>query len=389
MEQEDHGSVLPHDAQHTIQENKDKAVECELQYLKEEPLPPPLPDPQYSFHRRVLPNSLMALTSPEGRQLFAESLGRGMADAYFPLAQHCTNQSEPAFCGITTLLVVLNACGVDPNVRWKGGWRYWGNEEMLLNGCCFSAERVARAGITLDEFAALARCRGPLHVTLKRPNNHSHGSNGSHHDDSYGNSSTAVGTTLEDFRSDIRHFVQNPPKGASSSTESGKRSAGGFLVVSFGRSSLGQTGDGHFSPVAAYHEETDRVLILDVARFKYAPYWVSVPDLYAAMEVGDEANEGKSRGWFLLHPPLGFANPDTSTESRRPAAVVPVMGDPDPCPASHVKIEYCPANHQLHPTKDPKQPTLVNDSKDGEQDEQQQKMEPADTYHLKWLAKNK
>lgn len=30
--------------------------------------------------------------------------------------------------------------------------------------------------------------------------------------------------------------------------------------------------DGHFSPVAAYHEERDMALILDVARFKYSPY---------------------------------------------------------------------------------------------------------------------
>eukprot|EP00978_Attheya_sp_CCMP212_P049078 scaffold612923_cov35-Attheya_sp.AAC.1 len=65
---DNNSSVHPHRAQHTIQEKKDEAVECELQYLKEEPLPPPLPDPQYSFHRRVLPNSLLALTSPEGRQ---------------------------------------------------------------------------------------------------------------------------------------------------------------------------------------------------------------------------------------------------------------------------------------------------------------------------------
>jgi hypothetical protein len=83
---------------------------------------------------------------------------------------------------------------------------------------------------------------------------------------------------------------------------------------------------------------------------------------------------------------LGFTNPDT-TESRRPAAVVPVMGDPDPCPASHVKIEYCPANHQLHPTKDLKHATLVNDMEDGTQE--QQKVESADNYYLKWLSKNK
>ena len=42
-----------------------------------------------------------------------------------------------------------------------------------------------------------------------------------------------------------------------------------FIITSFARSSLKQTGDGHFSPIAGYHEESDSVLILDVARFKY------------------------------------------------------------------------------------------------------------------------
>ena len=73
---------------------------------------------------------------------------------------------------------------------------------------------------------------------------------------------------------------------------------------------LGQTGDGHFSPVGGYHPELDLVLLLDVvrvpravssvalrrlcrhtaptlylpqARFKYPPHWVPLPLLYAAM----------------------------------------------------------------------------------------------------------
>lgn len=40
------------------------------------------------------------------------------------------------------------------------------------------------------------------------------------------------------------------------------------LVVSYSRSTLSQTGDGHFSPIGGYHRGRDEVLILDVARFK-------------------------------------------------------------------------------------------------------------------------
>lgn len=41
----------------------------------------------------------------------------------------------------------------------------------------------------------------------------------------------------------------------------------------FYRTSLGQTGTGHFSPAAAYHKPSDSALILDIARFKQPPYW--------------------------------------------------------------------------------------------------------------------
>ena len=116
-----------------------------------------------------------------------------------------------------------------------------------------------------------------------------------------------------------------------------------ILVVSFSRGALQQTGDGHFSPLAAYHAETDQVLLLDVARFKYAPYWVSVQDLYNSMLPLDSVTK-KPRGWFLLYPPKNSSRASLSREDRRPAELVPKVGDQDPCPASKVKIDFCKAN---------------------------------------------
>ena len=40
------------------------------------------------------------------------------------------------------------------------------------------------------------------------------------------------------------------------------------LAASYSRKTLGQTGDGHFSPVGGYDAASDQVLLLDVARFK-------------------------------------------------------------------------------------------------------------------------
>jgi glutathione gamma-glutamylcysteinyltransferase len=72
-----------------------------------------------------------------------------------------------------------------------------------------------------------------------------------------------------------------------------------FLVASFCRAQLGQTGSGHFSPIGAYHAASDSVLVLDVARFKYPPYWVPVRDLWRACSMADPIT-GRARGWFTL-----------------------------------------------------------------------------------------
>ena len=62
---------------------------------------------------------------------------------------------------------------------------------------------------------------------------------------------------------------------------------------------MGQTGDGHFSPIGGYHAAHDLVLLLDVARFKYPPHWVPLPCLWQAMQALDPAT-GLARGYLQL-----------------------------------------------------------------------------------------
>lgn len=71
------------------------------------------------------------------------------------------------------------------------------------------------------------------------------------------------------------------------------------MVVNFSRSALGQSGDGHFSPVASFHPGTNKCLVLDTARFKYPSYYVDVELLYHAMKPLDRES-GRSRGYFLV-----------------------------------------------------------------------------------------
>ena len=287
--------------------------------------------------------------------MFAESLREGHAESYFPLSSHLINQSDPAYCGVTTLLVVLNAMSIDPNVRWRGGWRFFGDEEMLLERCCLDAERVRREGVSLEQFAGLSRCQGARY-DLKRPID----GDGGRRD---GGAASGIG--LEEFRRDVVNAVRSPPRpddesdgdrdgfadivGAQDRPDGG----GSFLVTSFARSSISQTGEGHFSPVAAYHRPSDACLVLDVARFKYSPYWVPVGDLYDAMVPEDDAT-GKSRGWMVMYPPGGSSRSRRKDsemskeqyEGKRPAEGVPLSGTGERlCPVERIKIDYCRDRH--------------------------------------------
>jgi glutathione gamma-glutamylcysteinyltransferase len=51
--------------------------------------------------------------------------------------------------------------------------------------------------------------------------------------------------------------------------------------------------------VAAYHAGTDRVLLMDVARYKYKPAWVPVKQMFQAM-TGIDSTSKLSRGWMLV-----------------------------------------------------------------------------------------
>jgi glutathione gamma-glutamylcysteinyltransferase len=107
------------------------------------------------FYQRPLPPSCTPFTSAQGRQLFSEALSAGGLECYFDLAAQFTTQNEPAFCGLGTLSMALNALRVDPGRIWKGVWRWY--DESLLD-CCKELELVKHEGVTLDEFACLARC---------------------------------------------------------------------------------------------------------------------------------------------------------------------------------------------------------------------------------------
>ena len=111
-----------------------------------------------SLYRRVLPSPpAVDFTSPDGKRLFSEALEGGTMEGFFGLASCFKTQSEPAFCGLASLAVVLNALAIDPGPAGSAPWR-WFDESML--DCCEPLDAVKANGITFGKVACLAHCSG-------------------------------------------------------------------------------------------------------------------------------------------------------------------------------------------------------------------------------------
>ncbi|KAF9354453.1 hypothetical protein BGX26_007703 [Mortierella sp. AD094] len=212
-----------------------------------------------TFYRKELPAHLVSITSTTGRRLFREMMLAGTSECFFSLFTSFNTQSDPAFCGVSSLSMVLNALEIDPRRQWRGVWR-WYSEEHL--DCCASIDVMKQKGITFNQFRCLAKCHAEV---VAKP--------AEHH-------------TVEEFRRDIQAIAG---------------SEGSHMVLSFSRAALGQTGSGHFSPIGGYHAGEDKVLVLDCARFKYPPFYATVQELWESL-LPTDPETGKCRGYFLIRP---------------------------------------------------------------------------------------
>ncbi|XP_024966308.1 glutathione gamma-glutamylcysteinyltransferase 1-like isoform X2 [Cynara cardunculus var. scolymus] len=211
------------------------------------------------IYRRVLPSPpAIDFASSEGKQLFMEATQGGTMEGFFKLISYFQTQSEPAYCGLATLAMVLNALSIDPGRKWKGPWR-WFDESML--DCCEPLEKVKAEGISFGKVVCLAHCAGAK-VEAFRTNQ----------------------SSIDEFR---KHVI-------ACSTSDDRH-----VISSYNRATFKQTGTGHFSPIGGYHAGRDMALILDVARFKYPPHWVPLKLLWEAMDTLDDAN-GFRRGFMLI-----------------------------------------------------------------------------------------
>ena len=205
------------------------------------------------------------LPTPMGTERFARSAVNSSVLKVFGYAE---TESRQTFCGPTSLAIAMNSLGLnDPTPPSLFPYHLVTQETVFTpaNLLVKSYDEVDRSGLMLDQLARFAK-------NLKLQASVLH----------------AADLSASDMRARLIAVLGQPDS---------------RVIVNFNRASLGQQGEGHFSPLVAYDAASDSFLILDVARYKYPPAWVDYKDLDTGMRTVDPSS-GLSRGVLIVARPV-------------------------------------------------------------------------------------
>ena len=199
-----------------------------------------------------LPPNLISSKSKKGQKLLAES--KFNAD-YSSLKDNFVSQSKRTFCGVASSVIALNSLRDSfPTVNQKTIF----NQEARK---VIHPLKVTLGGMTLAELNNILQAH-QLKTKLVY----------------------AADIDIQEFRSVAEKNLTNPDD---------------LMLVNYQRKALRQHGGGHISPIAAYHQKSDRFLILDVASYKYPPVWVRTEELWQGMNTIDQISN-LSRGFIVV-----------------------------------------------------------------------------------------
>ncbi|SIT47347.1 Phytochelatin synthase [Paraburkholderia ribeironis] len=208
-----------------------------------------------------VPAGLVPLMQPEGQQRL---MSTAYNQSYWPLSQYFETQRNEAWCSVATSVMALNALGIRrPESSEYPDFPFFSQQDFFrgIDAQVANAAQVSKEGMTLDQLSAALRAF-PVEVTKFH----------------------ASDLTLEQFRDLIRDTTSR---------------RGRFALLNFRRMEIGETGGGHWSPLAAYDAASDSALLLDVARYKYPAVWVPLARLYAGAQAVDSVSH-LSRGLLII-----------------------------------------------------------------------------------------
>jgi len=210
----------------------------------------------------ALPDKLVDLRSPQGEAYLLETHA---LEAYFQISVTFETQRTQAYCGVASMVMTLNAIHAPaPTSPEYQPYSFFTQDNVLDENSdkILPREVLARQGMTLDQLGQILALH-PVDVEVRH----------------------AAPGGLDDFRKSAAEYLATK---------------GHFVLVNYLRKAIGQERGGHISPLGAYDEKADRFLILDVARYKYPPVWVTTADLFDAMNTPDAVSENQTRGYVLV-----------------------------------------------------------------------------------------
>jgi Phytochelatin synthase len=209
-----------------------------------------------------LSRNLISFNSETGEQLLLQSKAR---EDFWALSMQYVTQTTQAYCGVASMVMVLNALAIPaPIAPEYTPYRIFTQTNFFNNASTkkvLAPEVVARQGMTLEQLGQLLAS-----YAVEAKVYHS------------------TDTNLEQFRQLVAQNLSQENN---------------FVLVNYLRRKIGQERGGHISPIAAYNQQTDRFLILDVSRYKYPPVWVKAAYLWQAIDTEDRVS-GKTRGFVLV-----------------------------------------------------------------------------------------
>jgi len=197
------------------------------------------------------------LASKLGYKLCKESLTSGTS-CFELISPFYKKQQNYTFCGIASSVIVLNA----------SQQRETFNEETMFQreevNTTLDEKQVKLKGMTLDELnSMLKQLKANTSIFFARDHNY------------------------ETFCSSVVQALKSKTH---------------FVVLNYSMRVLGQCNlGGHISPIAAYHPQMDRFLIMDVWPDTES-VWATTNDIWNALNTIDP-DSGKTRGWIILLGP--------------------------------------------------------------------------------------
>lgn len=187
------------------------------------------------------------------------------ADAdYWQLIPTFAVQNTQSYCSVASAITVLNAMPIEKPVDpTYAPYAYFTQDNFFTPGVTkiISPQTVLQIGMTREQMADTLTAQGVRARSI-------------------------AGDTLDD--DGLRALLKNA-----------LGDDGQFVLANYLRATLEQVGGGHWSVLAAFDAQSDRVLILDVAKYKYPPVWVGIGTLRQAIATTDTTSN-KSRGLVIV-----------------------------------------------------------------------------------------